>query len=89
MLGLTHLNGAVWKNYTGDISGFGSIYKNPSNNFYAVDYNTVNYNDFLFGLAFVMPYGQVEAGYNRLFRQPFVNVGLNVPIKNMVNVFRF
>lgn len=79
MLGLARSNGYIWNNYEGDLKN-----EIPTeNNIYSIDYQQVNTNNYILGLAYVQPYFQAELGYNALFDNFFINLGLNYPIQNI------
>jgi hypothetical protein len=79
MAGLTHLDQTKWDLYSGNMDNYLTNYIHKGE--YALNLRHEIKNDFLFGLAVVYPFVQFQVGYDRVFRKPFVQAGLNIPIK--------
>lgn len=77
MIGQSRIKGEIWDLYSGDLQNQIDYGKSDM---YAIDYTSLNSRDFIFGIAYVNPYFQAEGGYNALFDDYFLSVGLNIPI---------
>ena len=87
MAGIAHLQGYMWDIYKGDAAGFLEpvVLTAEATQFeYAVNLYPVKNTDFIVGGAFVMPFVQVEAGYNRLFNDFYCNAGVNIPFHLLI-----
>lgn len=78
MAGVTHLDQTQWDLYYGNMDSYITHYLHRGE--YAINLRHEVKNDFLFGLAVVYPLVQVQFGYDRVFRKPFVQAGLNIAI---------
>lgn len=78
MAGITHLNRTNWDLYKGNMENYLTNYNNKGE--YAINLRQEVKNDFLFGLAIVYPFVQLQVGYDRVFQKPFAQGGFNVPI---------
>jgi len=87
MAGIAHLQGYMWDIYKGDAAGFLEpvVLTVEATQFeYAVNLYPVKNIDFIVGGAFVMPFVQIEAGYNRLFNDFYCNAGVNIPFHLLI-----
>lgn len=84
MMGIAIEQGQRWKVYNGNLKPV--LWPNAPLSTYAVDKEELNnidsFNkiDWIYGLAYVDRFFQVEVGFNKLYEAPFANIGMNVPI---------
>lgn len=85
--GISHINGQIWDVYDGHFNE-NDLQNSGNPNEYALDISNIKSNNLLLGASLVYPFFQAEAGYDLLFEKPFINIGINYPIKKIKNIFR-
>lgn len=78
IVGASILQGRVWDEYNGDISPQ-LQFSDPVSQTYALNYQSINNDGLILGAAYVFPFFQLEAGYNSLYKAPFIKLGTNIP----------
>lgn len=76
-IGLSHVHGEVWDYYDGDL---GNQLSKEANSYYTIDKREVKMNGLYTGVAYVVPFFQVEMGYNWLFHDFGLSLGVNYPL---------
>ncbi|MEO1410089.1 MAG: hypothetical protein AAFW73_09400 [Bacteroidota bacterium] len=77
MIGLSHAKGEVWNNFSGE---YNDALNRNADATYAIDLQRINTQKPILGLAYVQKFLQVEAGYDFLYEDYFLNVGANLPL---------
>ena len=83
--GIAYLKGSVWDYYDGNYINY--MTRDPSSGYYILDHHDVSTTDFFFGLSYVKPFFQFDLGYNRLYGDFYLNLGINYPIKDVRSPF--
>jgi len=76
-VGISRIKGEVWEYYDGNV-GDGLI--KEENDLYALNLQKLNLNGIYTGIAYVVPWFQVEMGYNWLYKDFNLSLGINYPI---------
>lgn len=76
-VGISRIKGEVWEYYDGDL---GSGLSKEANDLYALNLRQLNLNGVYTGIAYVVPWFQVEMGYNWLYKDFNLSLGMNYPI---------
>ena len=85
--GIAYLKGSVWDYYDGNYLNY--MTRDPSSGYYILDLHNVKTTDYYFGLSYVKPYFQLDLGYNRLYGDFYLNLGVNYPFKDVRSPFSY
>ena len=80
ILGVSSIFGSSWEIYDGDIPNLPVSYESGR---FALNKQEFNVMNIISGISLVFPYFQIETGYNNLYKQLFLNVGLNMPLNKL------